>query len=51
MYVAGIVIFNITGLFLWALVRGAALCRSDEAIKLLDDEQMFILSEIRKGSV
>ena len=37
-------------LLLWALVHGAAKCRSPETVRALDDEQMRILSEMRKSS-
>ena len=41
---------DISGLLLWLLVHGSAKCRSSEYARALDDEQMRILSEMRKGS-
>ena len=51
MYFAVIVVFNLIGLFLWALVKGTALCRNADTIKFLDDEQMFVLAAMRNKRI
>lgn len=44
-----LILYNITAFFMWALVHGAAKCRSPEDIRALDEEQARILSEMMKS--